>query len=574
MRLSIPNQVFLSLLLVGCCRSETSISSSTPPNIQARTLINGEINYIRSANNLKDVYGCCTLSDETCPDKKSSSSADGNDDELHLQRVKIGSMPQFSKAEALAALAAARKAWDGGMGTWPQMSIAERVARIRQFVAALRESRSEIITTLQWEIGKTTTDATAEFDRTVAFIEQLIDALRGPDFAGDWQKVGSTVALTRRAAVGIVMCLGPFNYPLNETYATLIPALLMGNVVVMKIPTVGGLSHLLTMEAFSKSLPAGAINLISGSGRETMPPLMSTGSIDGLAFIGGSKAADDLIKEHPHPHRLKLFLQLEAKNMGIFLHDVFSSSRALEHAISQTITGSLSYNGQRCTALKLIFVPRQHAPTFLEHFIPSVERLKVGLPWDEPNPTVTPLPNAGRVAYMKQLIADATAKGAKIVNKRGGEIVGGEDSTLMIPAVLYPVTKDMNVYHEEQFGPVVPIVPYDSLKEVVRYAKDGQYGQQASIFTVEGGDSSEASSLIDKFSSIFGKLNINSQCGRSPDTLPFSGRRSSAMGVMSVVDALREFSVPTVVAYKGDGGVSAELVERIENESSFMKSVS
>lgn len=113
-----------------------------------------------------------------------------------------------------------------------------------------------------------------------------------------------------------MLCLGPYNYPLNETYATLIPALLMGNVCILKIPTVGGLVHLLAMDAFDKALPAGTIHFIAGSGRATMPPLMKTGVIDGLAFIGGSKAADDLISKHPHPHRLKVFLQLEANNMA------------------------------------------------------------------------------------------------------------------------------------------------------------------------------------------------------------------------------------------------------------------
>lgn len=71
------------------------------------------------------------------------------------------------------------------------------------------------------------------------------------------------------------------------------------------------------VDAFSKTLPPGTVNFISGGGRATMPPLMQTGDIDGLAFIGGSSAADDLIKQHPEPHRLKIFLQLEAKNMGV-----------------------------------------------------------------------------------------------------------------------------------------------------------------------------------------------------------------------------------------------------------------
>jgi glyceraldehyde-3-phosphate dehydrogenase (NADP+) len=196
-----------------------------------------------------------------------------------------------------------------------------------------------------WEIGKNEADATSEFDRTIEFAQQVIDVVKSdPEFGGaSWQSIGATRAFVRRAAIGIILCLGPYNYPLNETYATLIPALLMGNIVILKIPTIGGLSHLLTsklcainmlsmticsvthqtirfiltVDAFSKALPPGTIHFVSGRGRATMPPLMESGAIDGLAFIGGSNAADTLIKDHPHPHRLKVFLQLEAKNMGV-----------------------------------------------------------------------------------------------------------------------------------------------------------------------------------------------------------------------------------------------------------------
>ena len=113
----------------------------------------------------------------------------------------------------------------------------------------------------------------------------------------------------------------------------------MGNVVVMKVPTVGGLVHLLTMEAFQKALPPGAINFVYGKGRDILPAIMATGTIDALAFIGGSSAADALIREHPYPHRLKIFLQLEAKNMGVFLPDLMSKPEELSKAIDQAVLG-------------------------------------------------------------------------------------------------------------------------------------------------------------------------------------------------------------------------------------------
>ena len=101
------------------------------------------------------------------------------------------------------------------------------------------------------------------------------------------------------------------------------------------------------MEAFQKALPAGAMNFVSGRGRDTMPVLMETGKVDALAFIGGSGAADSLIKQHPYPHRLKIFLQLEAKNMGIFLPDIFQKGsdkvEELSKAVDQSVLGGESF---------------------------------------------------------------------------------------------------------------------------------------------------------------------------------------------------------------------------------------
>lgn len=247
----------------------------------------------------------------------------------------------------------------------------------------------------------------------------------------------------------------------------------------------------------------------------------------------------------------------------------------LEHSLKEAIAGTLSYNGQRCTAIKLLFAPSTYADDFVTKFVAKVDATAAGLPWETSDdgafPKITPLPNQKRVSYMKKLIKDAISKGAKVVNKDGGTIVGGAESTLMIPAVLYPVTKDMDVYYEEQFGPVIPIVPYDSIDPILEYGRTGDYGQQVAIFTSLD-SANTAANLLDQFSAIFGKININSQCGRSPDTLPFAGRRSSAMGVMSAKYAVREFSVPTVVAYK-EKDSTPQIIKKIQKTSKFMDSL-
>ena len=582
-------------------RELSTQSSPTPPFITGRVFTNGIIQEVPHDKMilaaglgemaLADVFGCCS---------KSSSSSDAcssSDDAENMKRIIIGQMPQFTSQQSLVTLQSAIAAWDGGSGTWPQLTLNQRIKAVQTFIHHLQSKRSEIVTALMYEIGKNKVDAESEFDRTIQFIKQVIEYIQSnthSEFGSDWDASnGSTRLFMKRAAIGIILCLGPYNYPLNETYATLIPALLMGNIILLKIPTTGGLSHLLTMEAFHKSFPPGTINFISGKGRVTMPPLMKSGRVDALAFIGASSAADRLIKDHPEPHRLKVFLQLEAKNMGVYMPNLFDDNEGTgeqvdwDSIMKETIAGTLSYNGQRCTALKLLFVPKDKSERFASMLAERVENLHVGLPWEKKKnpkdgtityPQITPLPNRDRVEYMQALIQDAVSKGARVMNKNGGMIIGNQDeSTLMVPAILYPVTPNCRLYTEEQFGPIIPIAPYDSLAEVITYAKDGKYGQQVSIFTStstsdhshHSDESKIVADLIDRFSTVFGKININSQCGRSPDTAPFSGRRSSAMGVMSVSHALSEFSVPTLVSYK-DAGMTRNVIEGVEVHSNFL----
>ena len=531
----------------------------------------------------KGVEGCCQLEEEDAIETDDGEKTCVLED-YTLKRKQIGKLPQFTSEDTLHVLDQAVKAWNGGLGEWTQMTMEGRLQAIAQVFEELKKSREQIVEALMWEIGKNRPDAESEFDRTVKFAMSVMDVIRNdPEIANSsWQTIGSTNALVRRAALGVILCMGPYNYPINETYATLIPALLMGNICIMKIPSVGGIAHLLTMQAFSKVLPHGTINFVSGPGRDTTPHLLQSGKIDGLAFIGGSDVADKLIKDHPHPHRLKVFLQLEANNMAIYLHDLFEGktvSPSLQNALEQAIIGSLSYNGQRCTALKLHMAPSQHAEFFATKLAEHVEALSVGLPWQQDASTgkysdVTPLPNGKRINYMKELLEDALSKGAKVINKDGGKVMGGSESTLMVPAVLYPVTSDMRLYHEEQFGPLIPVTGYDDIDTIIAFGRDGIYAQQVSIF---GTEAEMVSPFIDAFAAIFGKINLNSQCGRSPDVLPFSGRRSSAMGVMSVKDALKEFSTPTVVAYKSsinNDNMNDQLVEGLGRSVNFMQAVS
>lgn len=475
------------------------------------------------------------------------------------EQVILGSTPQLDAEAALEALDAAARAYDNGQGEWPTMRVADRIRHVETFLARMREQRHAVVTLLMWEIGKNLKDSEKEFDRTCDYIVDTIDALKALDRRSSrFELEQGTLGQIRRVPLGVALCMGPYNYPLNETFTTLIPALIMGNTVVFKPAKFGVLLIRPLLEAFRDSFPAGVINVIYGSGRETASALMASGKVDIFAFIGTNKGASALKKLHPKPHRLRAALGLDAKNPGIILPDA-----DLDNAVNEAVTGSLSFNGQRCTALKILFVHETVVDAFLEKFNAKLSSLKPGMPW-EPGVALTPLPEAGKTDYLTTLVADATAKGARVVNTGGGEVRG----SFFYPAVLYPVSKEMRVYQEEQFGPVVPVVPYSDLKSVIDYVRQSDFGQQLSIF---GSNSSEVGQLIDAFANQVGRINLNTQCQRGPDTYPFNGRKDSAEGTLSVHDALRVFSIRTLVATRFDEGNKALVSEIIRNrESSFL----
>ena len=475
------------------------------------------------------------------------------------ERVRIGSFPLMTEREAIAALDAAVAAYDKGRGAWPTMTVARRIEHVQRFAARMKEQRAAVVKLIMWEIGKTYLDAGKEFDRTVAYIEDTVDALKDLDRVSSRFVIEQgIIGQIRRAPLGVTLCMGPYNYPLNETFTTLIPSLIMGNTAVLKPPRHGVLLFSPLLEALCSSFPAGVVNVLFGAGRALAPPIMASGKVDVLAFIGTSKAANALHKEHPKPHRLRQVLGLEAKNPAIVQGDA-----DLDVAVEECLAGSLSFNGQRCTALKIIFVHESVAADFVALFSARVDALGVGMPW-VPGVTITPLPETEKPGYLTELIEDARQHGAAVTNEGGGLVC----RSLFQPAVVYPVNEKMRLYTEEQFGPVIPVVPFSDLSTPIRYIEDSDYGQQVSIF---GRDPELLARLIDPLVNQVSRVNLNCQCQRGPDIFPFTGRKDSAVGTLSVSDALRDFSIRVLVAAK-DVDLNKQIIGDIirEHRSNFL----
>lgn len=522
---------------------------SIEPQEQDEYLVGGEIKHWTKGQSQRVVS----------PIRKVICNPDGNPESL--EEIVIGSYPMMDSAAALSALNSSKEAYDDGLGVWPMMRLEDRIGCISKFTRMMEDRRDQIVDMICLEICKTVKDARGEFDRTVQYIKDTIESVKQTD-RNDSKFVyaDGIVAQVRRSPLGIALCMGPYNYPLNETFTTLIPALIMGNVVIFKPPRIGVLLLRPLIECFKESFPPGVVNTVYGDGETIVKPIMSDGSISILNFIGSKRAAKAIIDYHPDKNRLLCVLGLQAKNAGIVL-----PCADLDVAVEECVKGALKFNGQRCTALKIIFVHKRVADAFLSKFCAAVDNLKIGMPWDE-DVSITPLADGeSAITYLKKLVYDACWDGASVANPRGNKV----DATLMTPTVIAWAKPQMRLWKEEQFGPVVPVATFgdgdDMFRDVVEYHASSGYGQQASIF---GRDASSISQLVDMLSNQVSRINLNCECQRGPDILPFTGRKDSATGTLSVSDAPKVMSIRRVAAAKDNDANRAILQEIVRRRMS------
>jgi acyl-CoA reductase-like NAD-dependent aldehyde dehydrogenase len=262
---------------------------------------------------------------------------------------------------------------------------------------------------------------------------------------------------------------------------------------------------------------------------------VESGKLDVLALIGSARTAAVLLRQHPKPYRLRTILGMGAKNPAIVLKDA-----DLDLAAKEIVSGALTFNGQRCTALKHVLVERPVADALVDRLANRIAALKLGMPWED-GVTITPMPDAEHVAFLAGLVHDAVRQGAQVVNPGGGEHAG----KLFRPALVYPVPPAALLFTKEQFGPIVPVSVIDGHDDALDVLARSEVGQQASIF---GRDPATVGRLVDHLANLVCRVNLDTQCRRGPDVYPFTGRKDSAVATLSVYDALRSFSIRSMVA--------------------------
>jgi acyl-CoA reductase-like NAD-dependent aldehyde dehydrogenase len=424
--------------------------------------------------------------------------------------------PVAGPAELDAAVAAARAAWPA----WR----ADREARaeaLRASAARLLEEIDALSTTLTAEQGKPVRDARVEVKMMAAWFEHALGLDLGPTLVREDEAARIEVRLE---PVGVVAALTPWNFPLALSAWKLAPALWAGNVAVLKPSPLTPLSTLMVGEALRGVLPPGVLNVLSGPeplGRM----LVEHEGVDKVSFTG-SIGVGRSVAEAGAARLRRDTLELGGNDAAIVLDSADPAQVAPE------LAGSAFVNcGQVCSAIKRVYAPRGRAAELAAAIGEAAAALTVGDGADRAT-RMGPLASPAGRDRVEELIADAKAGGAEVI--AGGSRVHGP-GWFHEPTVLLVGDPRARVVLEEQFGPVLPIVPYDSVEEAVALANDTEFGLGGSVW----GEEDEARTVGDGLEC--GTVWHNTHVVVGPEQ-PFGGWKQSGAGVENGPWGLDEFT--------------------------------
>ena len=415
---------------------------------------------------------------------------------------------------------------------WKETPLNKRADILRKAAKLIREWAEPLGQILMKEIGKPIKSAISEIVRTADIFEGTADfasILGGETIMGDAFEgfTREKISISYRVPLGVVLCIGPFNYPFNLTGSKIAPALVAGNAVVIKPPSQGAITPLhygIILEEVG--VPPGVFNIITGRGSEIGDYLIEHPGIDMIAFTGSSETGRNLART---AGMKPLLLELGGKDAAIVLDDA-----NIELTVKSIVSGAFSFSGQRCTAVKRVLPMPGIADRLVDMVVGETLKLSVGDP--EQNNTIGPLISSKQCDYLQGLIDDALVKGAslKCGNKREGNVLW--------PTVLDNVTSDMRIAWEEPFGPVLPILRISSADEAINISNKSEYGLQGMIFTENIDLAFNIAQELE-----VGTVQIKGKSSRGPDHFPFLGTKSSGLGTQGIKYSIEAMSRPKAV---------------------------
>ncbi len=447
----------------------------------------------------------------------------------------IGTIPVATKEDVDAIL----KAANATKTEWARTPVWKRTEILNRFASLVEENKAEIAELLTKESGKPIAQSRGEVDTLIRLFRAYPEhakKLYGMNIPLDHQQgLENDVYITRREPLGVIVGIIPFNFPLDIFAHKTAAALATGNVIIVKPPNETPLSILRVCELlFEAGLPENVLQVATGSGRTVGEWLTSSPLINGVSFTGSTETGIQ-VGSNAMKNLNPAFLELGGNDPLIVLDDA-----NIEEAVEQAVFGRTLMNGQVCCTTKRMIVHRSKVTDFTDLMIEKIKKLKFGNPLQE-DVTIGPVIHESAAKSIHEQVQQTIGEGAEL--RLGGEIV---DNAWYLPTVLSGVKKDFEVARDmEIFGPVFPIISFDTDEEAIEIANNSIYGLNGAVFTKDINRALNVSYQVES-----GIVVANGTSVYRPDISFFGGYKKSGMGREGLIGSLEDFTQVKSVALR------------------------
>ncbi len=447
----------------------------------------------------------------------------------------VDTVPMATTEDMDLTLSNARK----GFKAWSKVPLHKRIETLYAFEELFKEAREDLIRLGMQEMGKTRALAAGEITVATLLIRNFCEAARslgGETFApGNHPIAENDLVLTVREPWGVVFCLLPFNSPISLYIQKAIPALLMGNAVIVKPASDTPLCNILMTELLLKSgVEPNAAQVITGSGSKVGKYIVASKDIDVVSLTGSTEVGIQIARDcAEHLHRVSL--ELGGNDALIILEEA-----DMDLAIHESFCGRHVHAGQICCASKRFIVQNSIREEFTKQLLEKIKAIKVGDPNDE-STTFGPVTSEKAAIDVERQIQHAIEQGARL-------LFGGKrfNRTFIEPTLLADVTPEMDIARDmEIFGPVWPIIGFDTMEEAVEIANNSVYGLSSGVITRDQGKAMQVARALQAGCCVFNGSGLY----RSADQ-PFGGYKMSGIGREGGRFTLEEMSQLKTLVFK------------------------
>jgi aldehyde dehydrogenase (NAD+) len=442
-----------------------------------------------------------------------------------------GTFPASAAEDARAAIEAAREAFPA----WAALPAAQRAAFFTKAAAAIEARTERIAQDMTAEMGKPLREARLEALRAATILRFAAGEAWRPIGEMYEPSVPNQRLYTLRRPLGVVGLITPWNFPIAIPVWKLAPALIYGNTVVLKLGYEAPRTGLHVAECFAEAgLPAGVLNVLTGSGSTAGAEIVSNGAVRAISFTG-SVPVGRSVRDQATARDCPVQLELGGHNPLLV-----TANAELDRAVDGAFAGAFWSAGQKCTATRRIFVHDEVYDEFKERFLARIAAGKVGDPTD-PETEVGPVVNEAALEEILAAIERARSEGTLLA---GGERADDE-GYLIAPTVFEGLADDAELSCEEVFGPVTALYRYSTFDEAIERANAVRFGLSCSIFTRDLHEAQRFTSEIQA-----GIIHVNSQTAGADVHVPFGGVKGSGWGPHEQGRAAIEFYTEVVTVYQ------------------------